>query len=611
MQDATETPIAPPKKKKQRLLYWFLGTAGTIGLIGIGLFIVFLWQLFGPHPKIIISPQTTHITAPLRANGMPDYVEWLLENERKSVTPENNAAVLMWQAMWPGELEEQHYELICDELGIDPVPSKEESVQSIYEMANFRRLAVWLHEQRRLSVDGRAPTAEAIATLSDWEGSPWGLEGEAGELLGIIDPIVEDALSRPWPSEGIPPLADWARENQRPLDLLVAASRRPHYYSPSPQILDGTDEGLIGMLPSLGSVREAARALSLRAMWHLREGRPEEAWEDLFALYRLTRHVGSGETLVHLLYGIAIEGIANETCRAFLGSGALTAEQARRAERDLASLPNWSMANTFNRMERLYVLDMIIYLANEGSNPGDILHEIGDTDGIDSILAALSTTSIDWNFVLREGNRWYDRVVAAAELPTLAARQAAFAQIDADLEERNEELQRPVAIAWGVVSRHRRSEIMAAALLEYFVPSTGICQDTADRANTNLELMRLAATLSVFRAENGHYPEKLDDLVPRFAASLPIDIYSEKPPIYRPDDDRAGFLLYSVGENGGDDGGTDTSGWIVDGAWHDEMQEVDYPDATDEVIRFPVPPLKLPEVIPDGVTDDASDRSSQ
>ncbi len=152
---------------------------------------------------------------------------------------------------------------------------------------------------------------------------------------------------------------------------------------------------------------------------------------------------------------------------------------------------------------------------------------------------------------------------------------------------------------------------MAAALLEYFVPSTGICQDTADRANTNLELMRLAATLLVFRAEKGHYPEKLDDLVPQFIASLPIDIFSEKPLIYRPDDDRAGFLLYSVGENGVDDGGTDVSGWIVDGAWRDEMQEVDYPDATDEVICFPVPPLKLPEVIPDGVTDDASDRSSQ
>ena len=188
-----------------------------------------------------------------------------------------------------------------------------------------------------------------------------------------------------------------------------------------------------------------------------------------------------------------------------------------------------------------------------------------------------------------------------------AARQAAFSQIDTDLDQLNQTLQRPAAVARGVLSRRRRSEIMAAALLEYFIPAMGNCQIAPDRANIRLELMRLAAALSVFRAENGHYPEKLDDLVPRFVASLPIDIYSDKPPIYKADDDRAGCLLYSVGQNGVDDGGTDVSGWIVDGAWRDEMQEVDYPDATDEVICFPVPPLKLPDVI----TDDVSDRSSQ
>ena len=228
-------------------------------------------------------------------------------------------------------------------------------------------------------------------------------------------------------------------------------------------------------------------------------------------------------------------------------------------------------------------------------------------NGTDAILTALHFTAIDWNFVLREGNRLYDQLVAAAELPTRDARQSTFSQIDTDLDQLNLTLQRPTAVAWGVLSRRRRSEIMAAVLLEYFVSAMGNCQIAADRANTRLELMRLAAALSVFRAENGHYPEKLDDLVPQFIASLPIDIFSEKPPIYRADDDRAGCLLYSVGQNGVDDGGTDTSGWIVDGAWRDEMQEVDYPDATDEVIRFPVPPMKLPDVI----TEDAPDRAAQ
>ncbi|MDG2207026.1 MAG: hypothetical protein P8K78_03895 [Pirellulales bacterium] len=602
MHDAIHNTTERPQKKRCRFVLW-------IGGIVVALLLVFLWQLFGPHPKIVISPQTTHITAPLRANGMPDYAQRLLENARKGVTPENNAAVLLWQAVWPSDLEEQHYKLICDELGIDPVPSKEDSLQRMDEMATFRRFATWLYEQRRLSVDGRAATAETIAALASLEGSPWQLEGDAGEIWFVTDTIIEEAQFRPWPNEGIAPLADWARENQRPLDLLVAASRRPRYYSPPPQILDGTDDMQMALfLPSLNWAREAARGLSIRAMWHLHEGRPDEAWEDIIALYRMARHLASGETLVHLIVGITIENIAHQASRAFLSSGDLTAEQARRAERDLASLPNWSMVNAMNRMERLLFLDTIIYLATEVPNVGDLLYGM---DGNDAILTALHFTAIDWNFVLREGNRWYDRLVAAAQLPSPSARQAAFSQIDTDLDQLNQTLQRPAAVAWGVISHRRRSEIMAAVLLEYFISAIGSCQSAADRANMNLELMRVAAALSVFRTENGHYPEKLDDLVPQFIASLPIDIFSEKPPIYRPDDDRAGYVLYSVGQNGVDDGGTDVLGWIVDGEWRDEAHEpFDY-DETDQVIRFPVPPVKLPDVITDDVTEDAADRATQ
>ena len=213
--------------------------------------------------------------------------------------------------------------------------------------------------------------------------------------------------------------------------------------------------------------------------------------------------------------------------------------------------------------------------------------------------------------MLSEGNRLYDRAVAAAELPTHAARQAAFAEFDAELEERVYATLRPAGIARASISRRGRGELITAFVIGLLIPALENVQDFVDRTNANLELMRLAAALLVFRTENGHYPEKLDELVPRFVASLPIDIFSEKPPIYKADDDRAGFLLYSVSDNGVDDGGTEVSGWIVDGEWRDEAYEqFDY-DEVDQVLRFPVPPMKLPEVIPDSVTEDAANRASQ
>jgi len=179
--------------------------------------------------------------------------------------------------------------------------------------------------------------------------------------------------------------------------------------------------------------------------------------------------------------------------------------------------------------------------------------------------------------------------------------------VDAELKMRTNAMQRTPAIAWALISRRGRGEFIANFLAYLLIPSIGTVQDSVDKANVNLELMRLSAALSVFRAENGHYPEKLDELVPGMVAALPIDIFSGKPPIYKADDDRAGFLLYSVGENGVDDGGTEVLGWIVDGEWRDEADgQFDY-DEADQVIRFPVPPMKLP----DAVTEDAPHRAAQ
>ena len=46
---------------------------------------LFLYQLFGPNPKIIISPQTTFITSPLRPDGLPDYEKYMLNAYRKGI----------------------------------------------------------------------------------------------------------------------------------------------------------------------------------------------------------------------------------------------------------------------------------------------------------------------------------------------------------------------------------------------------------------------------------------------------------------------------------------------------------------------------------------------
>ena len=63
-----------------------------------------------------------------------------------------------------------------------------------------------------------------------------------------------------------------------------------------------------------------------------------------------------------------------------------------------------------------------------------------------------------------------------------------------------------------------------------------------------------AIALKRFRLRHGKYPAQLRELVPEFLPRPPIDLMDGKPLRYRQRDDGT-FLLYSVGEDGKDDGG--------------------------------------------------------
>jgi hypothetical protein len=69
----------------------------------------------------------------------------------------------------------------------------------------------------------------------------------------------------------------------------------------------------------------------------------------------------------------------------------------------------------------------------------------------------------------------------------------------------------------------------------------------------HVSLLTLEMNLRCYRAEHGQPPATLDELVPRYLKTLPLDPFSGKPLIYRPQG--TNWLLYSVGPDGVDDGG--------------------------------------------------------
>jgi len=78
------------------------------------------------------------------------------------------------------------------------------------------------------------------------------------------------------------------------------------------------------------------------------------------------------------------------------------------------------------------------------------------------------------------------------------------------------------------------------------------------RAETANRVVITAIALRRFQLGHAHLPETMNDLVPEYIASVPIDPYDGKPLKYRLNPDET-YLLYSVGEDGKDDGGDPTN----------------------------------------------------
>jgi hypothetical protein len=72
-----------------------------------------------------------------------------------------------------------------------------------------------------------------------------------------------------------------------------------------------------------------------------------------------------------------------------------------------------------------------------------------------------------------------------------------------------------------------------------------------------LRLLRLELALQEYRQRHGRFPPTLAQLSPEVMEAMPLDPFTEKPLVYRPRG--RGYVLYSVGPDGVDNGGTPIS----------------------------------------------------
>lgn len=284
-------------------------TAAAFGLLGYG--------LYGPEASIVVSSKTTLLTEPLAADGLPDYARHALALAGRGTPPAANAAVPLLEAFWPMDLEEDDLVAVCADLGIEP-PDR--------PLVGFEGDNFFFDDEIRASIE---PLVEQA--------------GPGPSRAADVGEVLEAAASHPWRSADLPSLAAWLDKNSRGLDLVVAASRRPHLYLPARALLAGERGRLLfDTPPPLQPLRSGSRGLVLRSMHRLGDGRFAEAWSDILAVHRLARlapKADAGSLIGHLM-ATALSATACPATLRLLDAPGLPADIVAAVGRDLESAPH-------------------------------------------------------------------------------------------------------------------------------------------------------------------------------------------------------------------------------------------------------------------------------
>jgi hypothetical protein len=478
-----------------------------------------------PRGKWKIGKETTFITEPLDKDGYPDYITALNKRLSEGVTPETNANVMIWRALGPhpdkANLPPEYFKW----LGVQPPPEN----------------------------------GDYFIKLSDY------LKGEPGKRIELFYRHLDRAQKRPWTEKDYPELAAWLKANEKPLAILLEASKRPQYFNPLvPSNPSVPAKGLIAAtMPSAHECRQMTNALTARAMLLTEKKAYAEAWQTLLACHRLARMVGRGGTLIERLVSMGMENLTSIADLAFLDWSGPNAKQIEAFLKDLQALPPPApLADKVDLLERLEFLEVLLMIDRQGPK---VLEEFN------GVLDEKILEGIDWDAAMRFGNDWFDRLTAALREEDCLTRRSKLKDI---YEARGSRKSDP---AWDLEALTKeppnvRGQRVGQLVLREFFPQSHKFQEFADRSQQIFNNTVTAFGLAWYQREHGLYPRQLTELAPKYLPRAPLDIFTGKALVYQPSTN--GYLFYSFGINGADDGGRNSE---------------DDPPGDDLRVRMPLP----------------------
>jgi len=300
-------------------------------------------------------------------------------------------------------------------------------------------------------------------------------------------------------------------------------------------------------LPHLAVVKKIAQVAQLRAVAELAEGKGDTAFADMSLSFRLTDSLKDEPVLVSHLVRLAILQLGWQTVSEGLRDHRWTDPQLRQLEARLAAIDLIAECRHAMRAERAFGNAGIEWIKNAPSR----LSRIG-VDELNPVPPPVTAPLLfrliprGWfEFEQLNYNRFFDEFILAA-LPERAA------DFDAKVFR---ERSRVFTVSLSQLSNPLTAVFRHHLLSRLLLPALTRAGGRAVWAQTCVDLARVAVALERYRLAHGAFPDKLGELEPEFMKQVPPDINTREAFHYRRTED-GGFLLYSVGRNQVDDGGT-------------------------------------------------------
>ena len=511
--------------------FFWLGVVLLLGLLML-LAVNFPYQNLG-GAKLSITPQTTHLLGPFTQYGTVDYAAAINQRQMEGVTTENNVVAEIFR-FTPAQF-----------FGNDNDP------QDVTIRDRFAKALGYTETPEPIAITD--PEQLIHDRFKDTDDDPQKMEEVNSELQTF-----RTATQMPWKSETFPESAALLKEQKEKIDLLREAASRTKYFHPI--ILPSTEQPnatiLNAGLPIGQRFRQCSRILVLRALNGLGDGSPkdiESAIADLQAARRLGWLQCQSVSLIEKLIACAIFRTVSDAESQMLACRKLTPQQLQDYQAFVAQHPYpIDIAHRVDFGERLTLLDQAQALLL-GPLQINSFFGINYRTDIERRFIQGTVKTADINSALETINQWFDqytKVLQQSDVPII------LEQLDA-LENKLGHVansENYTAILWEIFRGPKsRGRFIGNVITAMFLPYVAHAARADFDNHTLSRLSEIAFAIGNFQSKYDRLPNSLDELTPEFLDRPPVDPYQDSPLNYICRD--GGFMIYSVGPDGVDNGG--------------------------------------------------------